>query len=227
MPRAKQCLPHKSTSPLTADLSLLLPAAFNSWGRVPYLLPWLNGTAGVGIKREFDEISFNFFVAGGGANGGALDHDDGSSFYHDHDNFFVYGGHKSDFDGHAKQSYNNVLAFANVYGSKCVGIGNAPHAAPNSFFAEGFYNNTCILSGAGDTYLDIGDCTADATLANRVLLGNNRIMSPGGSAAPINCGKTFAFADWIATGLDAGTTLANVPATADIIKMGRAVLNMA
>ena len=51
---------------------------------MPYLLPWLNGTAGVGIKREFDEISFNFFVAGGGANGGALDHDDGSSFYHDH-----------------------------------------------------------------------------------------------------------------------------------------------
>jgi hypothetical protein len=50
---------------------------FNSWGRVPYLVPQLNGSAGTGIKREFDEISFNFFVAGGGANGGALDHDDG------------------------------------------------------------------------------------------------------------------------------------------------------
>ena len=120
-----------------------------------------------------------------------------------------------------------MLAFANVYGSKCVGIGNAPHASPNSFFAEGFYNNTCILSGAGDAYLDIGDCAADATLANRVLLGNNHIMSPGGSAAPINCGKTYAFADWIALGLDVGTTLSDVPATADIIKMGRAVLGMA
>lgn len=130
---------------------LVLPSQpFNSWGRVPYLLPWLNGTAGNGIKRQFDEISYNFFVAGGGANGGALDHDDGSSFYHDHNNFFVYGGHKSDFDGvpctrseachppprwmtrslhlsltragHAKQSYNNVLAFANVYGSLCLSI---------------------------------------------------------------------------------------------------------
>ena len=105
--------------------------------------------------------------------------------------------------------------------------GNAPHAAPNSFFAEGFVNNTCILTAAGDTYLDIGDCAADATLANRVLLGNNRIMSPGGTAAPVNCGKTYAFADWIALGLDVGTTLSDVPATADIIKMGRAVLNMA
>lgn len=32
------------------------------------------------------------------------------------------------------------MAFANVYGSKCVGIGNAPHAAPNNFFAEGFWS---------------------------------------------------------------------------------------
>ena len=58
------------------------------------MLPWLNGTAGNGIKRQFDELSFNFIVAGGGANGGSFDHDDGSSFYHDHDTFEVYGGHK-------------------------------------------------------------------------------------------------------------------------------------
>ena len=50
------------------------------------MLPWLNGTAGNGIKRQFDELSFNFIVAGGGANGGSFDHD--------HDNFEVYGGHK-------------------------------------------------------------------------------------------------------------------------------------
>lgn len=193
---------------------------------MPYLLPWLNGTAGVGIKRADDEIFLNFFVAGGGANGGALDHDDGSSFYHDHDNFFVYGGHKSDFDGHGKQSYNNILAFANVYGSKCVGIGNAPHASPNPFFAEGFWNNTCILADAGDTYLDIGDCTADATLANRVILGNNKIMSPGGSSAPVNCGKSFAFSDWIALGLDVGTTLSDVPPTPQIIQMARDLLSI-
>jgi hypothetical protein len=236
---------------------------------VPYLLPWLNGTAGVGIKRAVDEISLNFIVAGGGANGGALDHDvsalaltrpspsahtcasthartdpnrqpaplappaltktrqDGSSFYDDHDNFFVYGGHKSDFDGHRKQSFNNILAFANVYGSKCVGIGNAPHASPNPFFAEGFFNNTCILANTGDPYLQIGDCVADATLANRVVLGGNKIMSPGGTAASISCGKTYSFNDWIALGLDVGTTLSDVPASADIITMARNLLSIA
>ena len=119
-----------------------------------------------------------------------------------------------------------MLAFANVYGSKCVGIGNAPHAAPNSFFAEGFWNNTCILASAGDTYLDIGDCRADATLANRVVLGGNRVLSPGAAAAPVNCGKTYAFADWIALGLDTGTTLGDVPPTPQIVQLAHAVLGM-
>ena len=71
---------------------------FNSWGRVPYLFPFPNGTISQGIKPQYDELAFNFIVAGGGANGGSFDHDDGSSFYVDHDNFEVYGGHKSDFD---------------------------------------------------------------------------------------------------------------------------------
>jgi hypothetical protein len=61
---------------------------------VPYLFPWPNGTISPGIKPQYDELEHNFIVAGGGANGGAFDHDDGSSFYLDHDNFEVYGGHK-------------------------------------------------------------------------------------------------------------------------------------
>ena len=33
-------------------------------------------------------------------------------------NFFVYGGHKNDFDGHQKVSHNNLMAFSSVYGPK-------------------------------------------------------------------------------------------------------------
>lgn len=87
---------------------------------MPYRFPWPNGTVSGGIKPQFDELAWNFIVAGGGANGGSFDHDDGSSvglrpldtpwptrphstdspcdcfaqFYLDHDNFEVYGGHK-------------------------------------------------------------------------------------------------------------------------------------
>lgn len=62
---------------------------------MPYLVNWPNGTVSGGIKPMYDELSYNFIVAGGGANGGSFDHDDGSSFYLDHHNFEVYGGHKS------------------------------------------------------------------------------------------------------------------------------------
>ena len=65
--------------------------------RVPYLTTIRNGT--VSPIMADNVISSNLMVAGGGANGGAIDNDDGSSFYSIHDNFFVYGGHKSDFDG--------------------------------------------------------------------------------------------------------------------------------
>lgn len=74
--------------PLLSQVTSLpsaLPAVILSfqWGRVPYLFPWPNGTVSPGIKAQYDELSFNFIVAGGGANGGAFDHDDGSSRYFD------------------------------------------------------------------------------------------------------------------------------------------------
>ena len=198
---------------------------FNSWGRVPYLFPWPNGTAN-GIKPSYDELAYNFIVAGGGANGGSFDHDDGSSFYYDHDNFEVYGGHKSDFDGHSKRSYNNIHAYSNVYGSKCVGIMNLPHASPNNFFAEGYWQNKCVLADAGDGYLDLGSpCSVDSTLANRMILGNNTIYAPN-SSVTVSCGKSYTFAEWAATGADPGTTVADLPSAATIIGWARETLGM-
>ena len=198
---------------------------FNSWGRIPYLFPFPNGTAN-GIKPYPDELAYNFIVAGGGANGGSFDHDDGSSFYLDHDNFEVYGGHKSDFDGHAKRSYNNIHAYSNVYGSKCVGIMNLPHDSPNNFFAEGYWNNRCVLAGTGDGYLDLGSpCAADATLANRMILGNNSIFSPGASVT-VSCGKSYSFAEWQALGVDSGTSVAELPTADTIIGWARVMLGI-
>lgn len=38
---------------------------------------------------------------------------DGSSWYLNHHNLEVYGGHKSDFGGHSKFTYNSIHAYAN------------------------------------------------------------------------------------------------------------------
>ena len=193
---------------------------------MPYLFPFPNGTVSQGIKATTDELDHNFIVAGGGANGGAFDHDDGSSFYHDHDNFEVYGGHKSDFDGHAKRSYDNIHAYSNVYGTKCVGIMNLPHDAPNDFFAEGYYGNKCVLASAGAAYLDLGSgCAIGPALANKMVLGGNSLFVPNASAT-VSCGKSYSFAEWAATGMDAGTTIAEVPDAATIMGWARATLGM-
>lgn len=199
---------------------------FNSWGRVPYLRNWPNGTAGNGMKSMYDELAYNFIVAGGGANGGGFDHDDGSSFYSIHHNFEVYGGHKSDFDGHAKRSYNNLHAYANVYGSRCVGIMNLPHAATSDFFAEAYVNNTCVLAAAGDAYLDLGSpCSPDSTFPSRMILGNNSLYVPN-STAVVNCGKSYKFQDWMGLGFDNGSTIAELPSSATIVAWARALLHM-
>jgi hypothetical protein len=192
---------------------------------VPYLFLWPNGTSSGGLKVAVDELAYNFIVAGGGANGGAFDHDDGSSFYRGHHNFEVYGGFKSDFDGHGKQAHDNVQAYANVYGPKCLGISTLPHDAPNNYFAEGYYNNKCILSVDSVPYLEMGSCDADSSIVNRMLLGSNSIYTPSASATVV-CGKTYTFEQWMALGLDANTTISTLPTADTIIGWARETLGM-
>lgn len=102
---------------------------------------------------------------------------------------------------------------------------NLPHAAENDFFAEAYSGNKCILA-ADAPYLELGSgCVADATLANRILLGKNEIYTPSASAS-ISCGKSFTFAEWMALGLDAGSTIAALPTSDTIIGWARETLGM-
>jgi hypothetical protein len=198
---------------------------------VPYTINFPNGSSSGGIKPVPDEISYNFMVAGGGANSGALDHDDGSSFYNDHHNFQVYGGHKSNFDGHAKRSVSNIMAFPLVYLPQCMRIFPAlPRPSADGFFAEAFVNNTCILTDAADAYLDLGaaNCTPGPGLASQIVLANNSVYAPPNSSAVVKCGgHVLAFQDWLATGSETGTTLVeSIPPTAQIIEWVRALLSI-
>jgi hypothetical protein len=112
-----------------------------------------------------------------------------------------------------------------VYGTKCLGISNLPHAAVNDFFAEGYWNNKCILASAGAPYLQMGDCATDATFPSRMIVGNNTVYAPNASAT-VSCGKGYTFQEWVALGLDQGTTIADMPTTADILQMFKDVLGM-
>lgn len=85
--------------------------------RVPFLTKVRTGTPS--YVPATNEIHHNFIVSDGDADGGAIDNDDGSSFYDEHHNFAVYGGAKmGNIDGHGKVTHHNVYAFPNVYGEQ-------------------------------------------------------------------------------------------------------------
>eukprot|EP00051_Salpingoeca_urceolata_P012202 m.151344 g.151344 ORF g.151344 m.151344 type:complete len:412 (-) comp17408_c0_seq6:91-1326(-) len=121
--------------------------AFNSWGRQPYLT---DVPGFLSAEPLWSRLHNNFIVANYAADGGCYDNDDGSSWYLEQNNFCVYGGMKSNFEGHTKRSSNNVHAYASVYGDACLnGINQV-----SNHYAEGYYNNTCILAKANDKYVD-------------------------------------------------------------------------
>lgn len=202
---------------------------FNSWDRVPYLSTALFGAGNPSVYHMFNELGpQNFFVAGGGANGGAFDNDDGSSRYHMHHNFEVYGGHKSDFNGHQKSSAFNLMVYANVYGPTCMSVGlpfvgSSPDGVS---WNEGFYNNTCILDTPSGDYLKLGG--GDLTNLTTITLtaGGNTLYTPDGNAFVDVGGKKLSPAEWVALGIDPGLKVSTYPSVPDIIQMAKTLLEM-
>ena len=164
-------------------------------------------------------------VANYGANGGCVDNDDGSSWYNLTDNFFVFGGHKSDFQGHNKRSYGNINAYPGVYGPRCVMLQALPQTGRPGMhdWDEAYRGNTCVLATEDETYLQVGgQCDTTDKSAFTFILGDNKLYSPGAKSKVSMCGKNFEFADWMKTELDVGTTLQDSKALTaqDIVDMG-------
>ena len=139
---------------------------FNSWDRAPYIT-----TIGLHAPRpsvfpQYRNIHHNFMLANYNSQE-AIDNDDGSSFYHTHHNFFVYGeaGLKSDFGGHDNHHDNNVYAFVD----SCFGGGNN----------LAFVNNSCVLAHDGRGYGS--DCSLPAGME---VSGNAVCVSPPAPPSP-------------------------------------------
>ena len=65
----------------------------------------------------------------------------------------------------------------------------------------------------------------DAAFPNRMILGNNTVYVPSSSAS-VSCGKSYTFTEWVATGADPGTTIAEQPSSATIIGWARELLSI-
>lgn len=141
-----------------------------------------------------------------------------------HHNFCVYGGHKSDFDGNKKISRDNIHAYPSVYGTTCLNIG--AQVLPPKGYAEGYYNNICILPKAGSTYLQIGDVIggkclqtdqAKQAFKDGLTLGNNTIYVANANARIACGGKTVTFAKFQSMGYDVSSKISGSVPSADKI----------
>lgn len=186
---------------------------FNSWDRTPYLTLVYNGTPSLMMK--WNNIHRNFMVANYLAQG-AIDNDDGSAYYHVHSNFFVYGqqGLKSDFAGHDIVHERNIYAYPS---GVCMGDGTLQLPGHE----DGFMNNTCIISGKGSKYAQY-DCNGNRSALP--VMGDNKVYTLSGQAT--ECGVTvqqYQGPPWFR---DKGTTVATLPAPAEIIGWAKDLLQM-
>ena len=198
--------------------------AFNSWDRLPYITEVRDGKTPSTIPAVND-VHNNFIVANYAADGGCLDNDDGSSYYDIHHNFCVFGGHKQNFDGNSKRGFNNVYAYPQVYGAKCVdeeteGLStgtSGPYGLPPAGYGEAYFNNICVLD-EGAPYLSVGGSLDDRKAFEEGLdLSNNTIYSVGGSVDVTVSGTTTTLAKFQGKGFDLTSSVSGDMPTPDVI----------
>jgi hypothetical protein len=175
---------------------------FNSWDRQPYLTTVRTGKPD--MIMQWREIHHNFFIDNYSPQEN-VDNDDGSCFYHTHDNFLVYGGQgmKNDFGGHDNHHYGNIYAYA----GRALGVTNTLEG-----HVDLFQNNTVVL-----TSNSVGgpQCRAPATI-----MGGNKYYTKGGTIS--ECGKKS-----IDTTIDPGSTVEDLPTDETIMGWAKAKLGIA
>ena len=173
--------------------------------RQPFLTTVRDGTPS--MLMQWREIHHNFFIDNYSPQED-VDNDDGSCYYHTHDNFFVYGGQgmKNDFGGHDNHHYNNVYAYVGR------GLGVCSQLDGHEDY---YYNNKLVTTGT-----DVGSFTCSGA-GKTVVYGNEYFTSTGDIT---ECKMTLE--KWQSQGQDKNSTVSKIPSDETVIGFGRDVLGM-
>ena len=179
---------------------------FNSWDRQPFLTDVRTGKPS--MYMAWREIHHNFFIDNYSPQED-VDNDDGSAYYHTHDNFLVYGGQgmKNDFGGHDNHHFNNIYAYTGQ------GLGVCSQLKGHEDY---FYNNKLIVTG---TKVGGFRC-ADQGKFGKTVVHNNEYYTSSGNIS--ECG--MGLAAWQAKGNDKGSTVSKYPEDAVVIGWAKAKL---
>ena len=197
---------------------------FNSWDRQPYLTKLRNGTPSLSPAQS--NITLNFIISN--YNGlHPLDHDDGSCYYYDTYNYFVYGGYKN-YLGHSKVVKYNYYVYpdANPHGHPYCGLSNGASTTNlPSGWGEVWVNNTCII-GNPNIY-EFGSCTPTGNNTGLIpFTANNTFYAPNEDIY-IKCGNVeWSLAQFQKEGYDIGSHVYDPVSYDTIIEWGRKLLGI-
>jgi len=172
---------------------------FNSWDRQV----WVTDIDVRPTIPQWNDVHNNFLIANYQGQE-AIDNDDGSAYYHTHDNFFIYSGNgmKNDFGGHDNHHYNNVYTYVGR------GLGICSQIAGHEDY---FYGNKVIMNKANPA-LGGYSCSGDA----KTVVHDNAIYTSDGKAT--ECGHPAPYTK--------GTTVGKIPSDDQIIAWGREKLGL-
>jgi len=170
---------------------------YNSWDRQPFLTTVRTGEPSV--IPAWKDIHHNFFIDNYSPQEG-IDNDDGSSYFHSHHNFLLYGrqGMKNDFWGHDNHHSDNIYAY--LLQAILILTDNDPMLEGHG---DKFDKNTVVMRG-----YDVGQiyCPGDE-VQGEISLSNNKYFTPNGTLT--ECGKSLAESQ--ALGMDLGSSVGTIP----------------
>ena len=192
----------------------------NSWDRLPYITPAQCTTGDPSIVPAANHIDRNFII-NGYAGRWSLDHDDGSAYYNDTNNFLVFGGVKA-YLGHDKMTGpGNVIVYPGIP-SRSAGNRKCQCDDNGNFANQYYYGNQCFTPDG--VFYTLYKCNSTSLNETVFQTRGNRHYSPGAKFT-VACGKkSMNFHQWQTAGQDFNSTVLQLPSPSEIVSIGMAVV---
>ena len=194
---------------------------FNFFNRVPYITRLFDGeTPSLMLAMSYN---FNNFLITNYHSVWPLDHDDGSCYWVDTNNFLVYGGYKNNL-GHSKTTLNNTYIYPDAdRGNREEIFLTWPYCAvdvyaalDSSSWGEIWSNNKCVIGSS--TVYSFTSCVTEQDTRDLVPYTANNVFYSPYKDLNVLCGKTnVTLQEYQRMGFDVGSVVYGV-ADSELIK---------
>ena len=190
----------------------------NTWDRQPYITE--EAGHGPSLTPKTNIIHHNLIISDYGTNM-AVDHDDGSAFYLDAYNFYMYSGNKN-YLGHTKVNDHQLQVFPDLWGGYDNFHGCDYDWTDQRGTGSAWTNGRCILRTKEQPWL-INYCNP-RNVTGLPLHSGNEVYTPSGNATFVCGSEHLTLEQWQALGMDTGTTQGVTPSMQTIIQWGQELL---